>query len=221
MAEISFRGAIRIPAERPRRGMRGPATTLEGRARASPGESPNIAAKPGSPDRIYGRTGVPSTRVRAARAQVVLALTVRSRYGEDVSLRRLRYQLECRRSGHDVRPYMVDGSRVVQRCLRCGAIVDESEQDAVETVPDVVPPRRPEPQPSNLPPARVDERPETDDPRVPESGRTDAGADDAETDEDSAHAALAALRELGELHAAGVITDREFALKKAELLRRV
>jgi putative oligomerization/nucleic acid binding protein len=116
---------------------------------------------------------------------------------------------------------MVDGSRVVQRCLRCGAILDESEQGAVEAVPDVVPPRRPEPQPSNLPPARVDERPERDDPALPESGRPDAGVDDAETDEDSSHAALAALRELGELHAAGVLTDGEFARKKAELLRRV
>jgi hypothetical protein len=153
----------------------------------------------------------------------VLALTVRSRYGEDVSLRRLRYQLECRRSGHDVRPYMVDGSRVVQRCLRCGAIVDEAELGAVEAVPEVAPPRRPEPQPSNLPPAPapVEERAAIDDPAPPETGQPDAEVDDAETGEDSAQAALAALRELGELHAAGVLTDREFARKKAELLRRV
>jgi hypothetical protein len=151
----------------------------------------------------------------------VLALTGRSRYGEDVSLRRFRYQLECRRSGHDVRPYMVDGSRVVQRCLRCGAIVDESEPGAAEGVPDVMPARRAEPQPSNLPPAPVEERAEPDGTAPPETGRPDAEEDDAETGGDSAHAALAALRELGELHAAGVLTDREFAHKKAELLRRV
>jgi Short C-terminal domain len=111
---------------------------------------------------------------------------------------------------------MMDGSRVVQRCLRCGSIVDESE-----AVRDVVPPHRPEPQPSNLPPAPVDERPETDDPALPETGGPDAGVDDTGTGEESAHAALVALRELGELHAAGVLTDREFASKKAELLRRV
>jgi putative oligomerization/nucleic acid binding protein len=120
-----------------------------------------------------------------------------------------------------MRPYMADGSHVVQRCLRCGAIVSESEPGAVEAVPDVVPPRRPEPQPSNLPPAPVGERAETDDPAPPGTGGPDAGADDAEPGEESAQAALAALRELGELHAAGVLTDCEFARKKAELLRRV
>lgn len=99
---------------------------------------------------------------------------------------------------------MVDGSRVVQRCLRCGAIVDEAG-------PNVVAPPRPEPQPSNLPPAPAE--------RPTEPG--DGAADDAEAGDDAALAALSALRELGELHAAGVITDGEFAHKKAELLRRV
>jgi putative oligomerization/nucleic acid binding protein len=152
----------------------------------------------------------------------VLALTVRPRYGEDVSLRRLRYQLECRRSGHDVRPYMVDGTHVVQRCLRCGAIVDESELVAPEAGPDVVLPRRPEPQPSNLPPApaAVAER-EAELPAETGQPEAEGETEESETGEESAQAALSALRELGELHAAGVLTDREFARKKAELLRRV
>jgi len=46
--------------------------------------------------------------------------------------------------------------------------------------------------------------------------------DDADADADpSTSTALAALRELGELHSAGVLTDAEFTAKKAELLRRV
>jgi hypothetical protein len=145
----------------------------------------------------------------------VLALAVRSRYGDGVSLRRLRYQLECRRSGHDVRPYMVDGARVVQRCLRCGAILDEAAADDA-------PPRRPEPQPSNLPPAPVERAMEPDAEALSEAAAgPDAEAEESEDGEDSTRAALTALRELGELHAAGVLTDQEFARKKAELLRRV
>lgn len=141
----------------------------------------------------------------------MLALTVPSRYGDGVSLRRLRYQLECRRSGHDVRPYMVGGSRVVQRCLRCGAIVEEAQLDvAAVTAPVVDAPRRIEPQPSNLPPAPIGRQTEPD-----------ADVGEAEAGEGSTLEALSALRELGELHAAGVLTDREFARKKAELLRRV
>jgi hypothetical protein len=119
---------------------------------------------------------------------------------------------------------MANGSRVVQRCLRCGAIVDDAEAEAAaEAAPEVVPPRRVEPQPSQLPPAPVERRAEAD-AEVPAEVDGDAPteADDpAEPDEDSTHAALSALRELGELHAAGVLTDREFARKKAELLRRV
>ncbi len=103
-----------------------------------------------------------------------------------------------------MRPYIVDGSRVVQRCLRCGAIVDEAARDAVSSP-------RPEPQPSNLPPAPPER------PTEPRHG----AADGAEAGDPPSLAALSALRELGELHAAGVITDGEFAHKKAELLRRV
>jgi hypothetical protein len=152
----------------------------------------------------------------------VLALTARSRYGDGVSLRRLRYQLECRRSGHDVRPYMVDGTHVVQRCLRCGAIVDEAELTVpAEAAADVVLPRRPEPQPSNLPPAPAERRPDEAPEAAPAVGvQADAEAREAEAGDDPL-AALTALRELGELHSAGVLTDREFARKKAELLRRV
>jgi hypothetical protein len=118
---------------------------------------------------------------------------------------------------------MVDGSRVVQRCLRCGAIVDEAAVDAAsEAASDVVPPRRPEPQPSNLPPAPVERPTESKDETVPAAvGEPDAEAGEVENGEGSTRAALTALRELGELHAAGVLTDREFARKKAELLRRV
>jgi Short C-terminal domain len=117
----------------------------------------------------------------------------------------------------------VDGSRVVQRCLRCGAILDEAALDAAsEAAPDVVAPRRAEPQPSNLPPAPVERPTESKVETVPEAvGQPDAEAVGAENGEDSTRAALTALRELGELHAAGVLTDREFARKKAELLRRV
>jgi hypothetical protein len=116
---------------------------------------------------------------------------------------------------------MVDGGQVVQRCLRCGAIVDEAEPAApAEAAPDVVPPRRPEPQPSNLPPARAAER-RADAEVSPEVAvQTELEPEEAEPGED-ARAALTALRELGELHSAGVLTDREFARKKAELLRRV
>ena len=154
--------------------------------------------------------------------RIVLALTARSRYGDAVSLRRLRYQLECRRSGHDVRPYMMDGSQVVQRCLRCGAIVDAAELAApVEAAPDVVLPRRPEPQPSNLPPAPAERRPDSEPGASPDIGMQPHPAAEEAENGDDALAALTALRELGELHSAGVLTDREFARKKAELLRRV
>jgi len=121
---------------------------------------------------------------------------------------------------------MVDGSRVVHRCLRCGAVVDDASAEAAGGAPDVVPGRRIEPQPSQLPPAPVERHKAAD----PESSALETADDDAalvsengdaEPDEESTQAALSALRELGELHAAGVLTDREFARKKAELLRRV
>jgi Short C-terminal domain len=118
---------------------------------------------------------------------------------------------------------MVDGSRVVQRCLRCGAILGEAELAAAAvTAPDIDPRRRPEPQPSSLPPAPIEGRAEPDaEPPPAADGPPDADVEDSETAEESTLAALSALRELGELHAAGVLTDREFARKKAELLRRV
>ena len=117
---------------------------------------------------------------------------------------------------------MVDGTHVVQRCLRCGAIVDEAELTVpAEAAADVVLPRRPEPQPSNLPPAPAERRPDEAPEAAPAVGvQADAEAREAEAGDDPL-AALTALRELGELHSAGVLTDREFARKKAELLRRV
>ena len=120
---------------------------------------------------------------------------------------------------------MVDGSHVAQRCLRCGAIVDDAESEAAgEAAPDVVPVRRIEPQPSQLPPAPIERHTEAGPAIVATGGDGDAAlvtGNGAEPDEESTHAALSALRELGELHAAGVLTDGEFASKKAELLRRV
>jgi hypothetical protein len=119
---------------------------------------------------------------------------------------------------------MVDGSHVAQRCLRCGAIVDDAESEtAAAAEPDVVPVRRIEPQPSQLPPAPVERtgEPEPETAAGADGDAAVATGNGAEPDEESTSAALAALRELGELHAAGVLTDREFARKKAELLRRV
>ena len=49
-------------------------------------------------------------------------------YGGGVSLRRLRYQLRCATAGHDTRPYLVGGSMVEQRCLRCGALVGDASR---------------------------------------------------------------------------------------------
>jgi hypothetical protein len=114
---------------------------------------------------------------------------------------------------------MVDGSHVAQRCLRCGAIVEEGEvvEPAAEAATDAVPTRRLEPQPSQLPPAPVERPAEAGQEAMPE----DDGAQDGEGADAATLAALSALRELGELHASGVLTDREFARKKAELLRRV
>jgi hypothetical protein len=68
------------------------------------------------------------------------------------------------------------------------------------------------PQPSDLPPAVSAQA---------ANGEKAAPADEVDAADDADFSALAALRELGELHAAGVLTDREFARKKAELLRRV
>lgn len=121
-----------------------------------------------------------------------------------MSLRRLRYQLRCAASGHDTRPRLVGDSTVEHRCLRCGAVVGDPEPAASSTYgPSAAEPQRDGPALAGLPPT------------------LDELADgDAEPDDDGA-AALHALKELGELHAAGVVTDAEFAVKKAELLRRV
>jgi hypothetical protein len=113
-----------------------------------------------------------------------------------VSLRRLRYQLRCAAKGHDTRPHLVGGSLVEQRCLRCGALVGEPEPAASGATA----PAPPDP----LPPAQDGARPAGQVEADPESGP-----------------AIEALRALGELHASGVLTDDEFAAKKAELLRRV
>lgn len=51
---------------------------------------------------------------------------------------------------------------------------------------------------------------------------TEPGVENGHVDaEDDGLTALQALKELGELHTAGILTDAEFAVKKAELLRRV
>jgi hypothetical protein len=89
----------------------------------------------------------------------------------------------------------VGGSAIEHRCLRCGAVVGDPEPAASsEHGPSL--PVDEGPALAGLPPTIAD---------GDEEGLT----------------ALHALKELGELHAAGVVTDAEFAVKKAELLRRV
>jgi Short C-terminal domain len=125
-----------------------------------------------------------------------------------VSLRRLRYQLRCAASGHDTRPRLVGGSTVEHRCLRCGAVVGDLEPAASSPHGPSVPPGH------GLVHAELRSAPRDGEPEAT------AADDDGEPDED-ALTVLHALKELGELHAAGVVTDAEFADKKAELLRRV
>jgi Short C-terminal domain len=133
-----------------------------------------------------------------------------------VSLRRLRYQLRCAAKGHDTRPYLVGGSVIEHRCLRCGALVGEVEQAASSGDGPALPVSENPPPPAEPSASPVtsngDSATHVDE---PSGGDADADADP------STNTALAALRELGELHASGVLTDREFAAKKAELLRRV
>jgi Short C-terminal domain len=125
-----------------------------------------------------------------------------------VSLRRLRYQLRCAAKGHDTRPYLVGGSVIENRCLRCGALVEGVEPAAASDHGPAVPASE-----NPLPPA---------DPAGLNGGSAHAEAAPGDEDDDGpTNAALAALRELGELHASGVLTDKEFAAKKAQLLRRV
>ncbi len=141
-------------------------------------------------------------------------------YRKRVSLRRLKYQLRCATAGHDTRPYRVSGTMVEHRCLRCGALIGDpmpavaTAHAAAEPEADALAPR-----PSELPPAIPRAAGNGASPPAADDG---AASDDAEDEEDGdALAALQALRELGDLHAAGVLTNREFAAKKAELLRRV
>jgi hypothetical protein len=131
-------------------------------------------------------------------------------YRGGVSLRRLRYQLRCAASGHDTRPRLVGGSTVEHRCLRCGAIVGDPEP-AASSARGSGGPADEAPALAGLPPTMT----EPDGSATPASGNGSADA------EDDGLAALQALKELGELHAAGVLTDAEFEAKKAELLRRV
>jgi hypothetical protein len=104
----------------------------------------------------------------------------------------------------------VGGSTVEHRCLRCGALVGDPEP-AASSLQAPIPPTDEAPALAGLPPTLS----EADD------GAGSAGENGHADAEDDAMAALQALKELGELHAAGVLTDAEFAAKKAELLRRV
>ena len=83
-------------------------------------------------------------------------------------------------------------------------------------------PVAPEPEPDALAPRPSELPAAPSEPTANGSGHQNgADHDDDDDDEGAALAALTALRELGELHASGVLTDAEFAAKKAELLRRV
>ena len=127
-----------------------------------------------------------------------------------MSLRRLRYQLRCAASGHDTRPRLVGGSTVEHRCLRCGAIVGDPEP-AASSAQGSGAPTAEAPALAGLPPTMT----EPDEAAAPAAGNGHADA------EEDGLAALQALKELGELYAAGVLTEAEFETKKAELLRRV
>jgi Short C-terminal domain len=128
-----------------------------------------------------------------------------------VSLRRFRYQLRCAAKGHDTRPYLVGGSVVEHRCLRCGALVGDSEPAAASG--DGL--AAPMPDDDSLPHAGLPAP-------IAANGATVHAVDDGSDDgEEPGNTALAALRDLADLHASGVVTDDEFAAKKAELLRRV
>jgi putative oligomerization/nucleic acid binding protein len=102
---------------------------------------------------------------------------------------------------------------VEHRCLRCGALVGDAEPAASTVHGPAAPDPEPDallPRPSELPPAASE----------PAANGSEPNGD-GHDDEAAPLAALTALRELGELHASGVLTDAEFAAKKAELLRRV
>jgi hypothetical protein len=101
---------------------------------------------------------------------------------------------------------------VEYRCLRCGATVGGTKP-AASTVHGPAAPDR-EPHPPGIGVAVPMPAPAS-------NGAALADVDGGEGERTDALSALAALRELGELHAAGILTDEEFAAKKAELLRRV
>lgn len=98
---------------------------------------------------------------------------------------------------------------IEHRCLRCGALVGDAEPAASSDHGPALPTSE-----NPLPPAA---------PVTANGGSAHVEDDtgDGDDDDPSTNAALGALRELGELHASGVLTDAEFAAKKAELLRRV
>lgn len=100
---------------------------------------------------------------------------------------------------------------IEHRCLRCGAVIGDAEP-AVSSDYGPVLPASDDP----LPPAESSTEAVTTNGGAAHVEDTGDNGDDPPT-----NAALAALRELGDLHASGVLTDQEFAAKKAELLRRV
>lgn len=94
---------------------------------------------------------------------------------------------------------------VEHRCLRCGAVVGDREPAASSV---------------HGPGAAADEGPVLA--GLPPTVTTEPDAANGRIDaEEDGLSALQALKELGELHASGVLTDTEFEVKKAELLRRV
>jgi hypothetical protein len=98
---------------------------------------------------------------------------------------------------------------IEHRCLRCGALVGAAEPAASSDYGPAVPASE-TPMPRAAPVA------------APVASNGGSGDAEVEPDDESAStAALSALRELGELYDSGVLTDEEFAAKKAELLRRV
>ena len=101
---------------------------------------------------------------------------------------------------------------IENRCLRCGALVADVEPAPSNDHGPAVPASE-----NPLPPAEP-----SADSATSNGGSAQAEAELGDEDDDEVtNAALAALRELGELHTSGVLTDKEFAAKKAELLRRV
>jgi Short C-terminal domain len=127
--------------------------------------------------------------------------------------------MRCAAKGHDARPYLVAGSLVEHRCLRCGALVGKPVPAAGVRMPEERPADAAPPPVVAPPPAEPIAAPEP--PVAPTDAPANGTAPQAGNGVGPSAPALAALRELANLHAAGVLTDAEFAAKKAELLRRV